>query len=861
MQFLILAILLIVSPLASASESTVITKVLDNGLTILVEPFPSSQSVAIYTYVKAGSVYETDCMGCGLSHYVEHMLFKGTPTRKPGDIPKEVKALGGVINAQTGFDDTVYTLDLPAINFEKGMDLIADMLSNPVFDAKEAEKERTVVHGEMRLYKDRAERKLSELVFKTAYLRHPYRHPIIGYQPLFDQITRDQLYHYYKKHYGPNNMILSISGGIDADEAIALAEKLFGNLTPQPAIERYVPQEQDIISPRIYYEEYPTDLYRVSYSFHSVPILDNDLYALDLLAKAMGQGESAILYERLYHNKHLVQGVSVSDYTPADKGLFEIEITLKDDKIKESIAEINEVLSYIKDKGLDPVQLSRTKKQMMVEYHFSSQRASQLAYRNAQDYAYTGDAKFSKNYADKMASITNDDIKRVVRKYLNPANSILVALVPKNTLAKKSDSTQTSTTEERKITLANGIPVILKPDAHVGVFSIYVGFRGGVREETPDNNGLGVMFTQNWTESVRGWPHGRFMKKLEENGISLGVNSGRNSLSVSINGVSGDETLALKMLNELVRSYDFKQDVLNQKKTDMLVILDNLKDNIDTVVSLELFKQFFGNHPYGLYTLGKKESVEKFTLKDLNTYAKHYIQPSNMMIAVTGNIDPVQIEKQLNQLFGTWKGPSVDLKSITDIKYGKAGIYPVEVEKEQAMISWAFPAPTMYAKDRYSLEILDGLLGAGLGGRLFNKIREEFGQAYTLGADYLPGLDTGIFTINVLTTQDKIDHVKTLVEAELMNIRQNAVSTEELNDLKNYLKGRWQMMLDTPAVMASTMLTDELYGLGYNNYTKYMANIDAVTVNDIQQAALTYLDPAKAVIVITKPKKSVEQSQ
>ena len=167
--------------------------VLDNGMVVVVSEMPQSPTVSIYALVKTGSATEGPYLGMGISHFVEHMLFKGTKKRAVGAIPSEVKALGGTINASTSYDHTIYTLDVPKASFAQGFDIISDMVMNSTFDPSEIKKEREVIFGEMRMINDRPERKLGDLVGRSVYLRHPYRHPIIGYVPLFAKITNEEL--------------------------------------------------------------------------------------------------------------------------------------------------------------------------------------------------------------------------------------------------------------------------------------------------------------------------------------------------------------------------------------------------------------------------------------------------------------------------------------------------------------------------------------------------------------------------------------------------------------------------------------------------------------------------------------------
>ena len=159
---------------------------LDNGLTVLVTPLPASPVVAVYALVKAGSATEGEFLGAGMTHFMEHMLFKGTERRKVGEIAQAVLAVGGTINASTGYDYTIYTINVPRDGVPTAIDVLADMLQNARFDAEELDREREVVYREMNMRNDSPDSYLNDLVGQTAYTRHPYRLPIIGFEDVLE---------------------------------------------------------------------------------------------------------------------------------------------------------------------------------------------------------------------------------------------------------------------------------------------------------------------------------------------------------------------------------------------------------------------------------------------------------------------------------------------------------------------------------------------------------------------------------------------------------------------------------------------------------------------------------------------------
>jgi zinc protease len=195
--------------------------ILDNGMTVLISEIPSSTVVSIYLLVKSGSSTEGRFLGAGLTHFHEHLLFKGTETRGVGEIADEVQAMGGIINATTGLDYTFFTMTVPADVFPKALEILADMLMRPRFDKQELEKEREVIYNEMRLLRDNPQRHLSELIFTLVYMEHPYRVPVIGYENLLAGVTYEDFLEFHNKFYVPNNMVLSIAGKIDQSSAVA----------------------------------------------------------------------------------------------------------------------------------------------------------------------------------------------------------------------------------------------------------------------------------------------------------------------------------------------------------------------------------------------------------------------------------------------------------------------------------------------------------------------------------------------------------------------------------------------------------------------------------------------------------------
>ena len=202
--------------------------VLPNGLTLILKPDRSAALSSVQVWVKTGSNHEGAHLGAGLSHYLEHMLFKGTTRRAGREISATVQAHGGYINAYTTFDRTVYYIDLPSEHTAVAIDLLADAVLHSTMPPDECAKEKEVILREIAMTKDDPDNRLWDSLFATAFREHPYRQPIIGHRDVFSTVTRDDLVGYYQARYVPNNLVVVIVGDIDVATIRAAVELHFG---------------------------------------------------------------------------------------------------------------------------------------------------------------------------------------------------------------------------------------------------------------------------------------------------------------------------------------------------------------------------------------------------------------------------------------------------------------------------------------------------------------------------------------------------------------------------------------------------------------------------------------------------------
>ncbi|MDO8581209.1 MAG: pitrilysin family protein, partial [Candidatus Omnitrophota bacterium] len=687
----------------------------------------------------------------------------------------------------------------------------------------------------------------------TLYVEHPYRHPIIGYPELFAQVSRDELYGYYKENYIPNNIVLSIAGNVKTQEILAQVEKAFGEIPPKPYLSVVLPQEPPQISPRRYEEEYPTNTTRFMMAFPTIELIHPDLYALDVLAQILGQGESSRLYRDIYQKQGLVYGISAYSHTPSrGPGAFAILGELEYPQLEQTIAAAWQHIDRLNKEGVSNQELQKARKQAISDFVLGKQTTESVAYSQALDEAFTGDFRFSEEYVKGIQSVTLAKIKEVANKYLIPSAVNITVLKPKSGEKEVVSQAQDYAVEPiEKHVLSNGLTVLLRQDKTFPAVSMRVTLGGGLRQEHAQMNGISQIMSLTWTKGTARHSAPQISQIVDQLGMSLDSFSGKNSFGLSITCLKEDWSPAFNLMEELVKKPIFPEQEI-QKIKDILIPEIKQPDSIFSFSSRELKKLIFPDHPYGLDEKGTLTSLPNIHQEDIQKFYAMLMSPDNMIISVFGDIDPSATFKQIERRFG-----SLPLNPVTLFAQKPAPITAQEksldMDRQQALVIVGFQGASLANEDQYGLEVLSQILGSAFNGRLFNDVREQLGQAYVVGGASIPGIETGLIYLYAMTAPSSAEQVKNLILEAIRNVQNEPVGEKELTDIKKYLKGNAKIDLQTNAALSLTTSLDELYGKGFEHYQQYDRFIDQVTAAQLQHLAQQYLDLTKAVIVVTTP--------
>jgi len=831
---------------------------LENGLVIIVREDHSAPVVSAQAWCMAGSIHEGKWLGAGLSHVLEHMLFKGTTTRPGSRIDQEVQEAGGYMNAYTSFDRTVYHIDVPATGTSTAIDVLCDIMQHATLPDEELARELDVIRREMDMGQDDPGRRSSRRLFETAYTRSPYRFNVIGYPDIFNELKPDDIRGYYAEKYAPNNVFYVIAGDVKNGQVVEQIRTAYRKTKARALSPVVLPEEPTQTAAREIIEEAPVELGHFHFAWHIPELRHPDMPVLDVLAVLLGCGRSSRLYQQVREKKGVVHHVDAWTYSPGNPGLFGMSAIVDADKFIEArdamLAEVEKVKSALVSAG----ELGKAVKQFIAATLAARKTMEGQAQNLGGNWLAANDLNFSERYLEAIKRVKPDDILRVARDYLPAENRTLYALLPNGTAPKLSVIVEEKAEHAiQKFEFPNGLRLLVKEDHRLPFVEYRAMFQGGVLAETPENNGLSQLTSRMLIKGTSHRSARDIATEIESVGGSIDSYGGNNSFGVNLETMSSDFTTGLDLLADVVLNPVFPGDALEREREVQIADIYAQKDNLLKSASLAMRRALFGNIGYGLDSTGLEEAVARLATSGLKSFHKKLAVPNNCVLAVYGDVKTADVKSAVEKHFGHWKrGHAAD--ELARAAGGKPPSLSQRVEeirdKKQAVIVIGYPGTTMHDEDRFALELLQEAC-SDLGSRLFLRIREQLGLAYYVGAQQFAGLKPGYFAFYAGTEPSKAAQVEQEMLKEAALLRTEGLTDEELKRAKAKLIGQKKITRQELGHLASTTTLDELYGLGYQRAELDDARFEAVTLEEIKAAAQKYLKPDVQVVAVVKPEK------
>lgn len=843
--------------------------ILRNGMTVLLRENPSSEVISAQVYVRAGSLYENEYQGAGLSHYLEHVVSGGT-TRSftEEEAKRRLQQMGGSTNASTSYDRTIYYINTSADHWRDALDLLLSYVSENVLEPREVTREKSVIQQEIKMGENSPGRELWKLFMKASYRSHPVRYPIIGYEEVFVQKGRDDLLNYYTERYQPQNMVTVVSGRISAPEVLQYVVQRtagFARRTSRPVA---VPEEPDVVSPRWESKEMPiARLTQAIVAFPSVRLDDRDLYPLDVLALLMGGGETSRLHLRLKEQEKRVLGASASNWTPPYvQGRFIISLDLPANQWPGVISVIEEEADRFKRELVSPEELDKAKKNVIAKRVFARETVSAQASSLGSSYFDTGDPYFDEMYVEEIKKVTPEDVLRVAREYLDFRRLIVAAVHPKGVQAGESPASTsataiTSSSAPHLHQLQNGLKILLKADSSLPMVSIRLYGLGGLLLEPEKDPGISAFTASLLPAGTKTRTKLDIASALENVGGTMEARSDNSTYSISMKVLKDDLDMALGILGDMVQNAQFPLDEIEKTRQETLLAIKRMDESWQAEV-VRLFKQnYFARSPYRNDRLGTEESVKAFTRDKVVSFYERMVNPHHSLLAVFGDLNPETTMELIRKHFQDWQGKPSMLPDLP------AEIQPLQrdrrVEKKNEKTSSSLLVGTsglsIDSSDRPVLDVIDAILSGGgnPSGRLYDALRggtEDL--VYVVGAFPFYGVKAGFFGVITQTTLGNMERVQGIILEQLRLMHQEKLPVEELEKAKNMVITSHRMGLESLDAQAQSAAVNAVLGLGWDYDTRYVELVRRVSQEDVQRVARQLLQ--HTLIARTIPEKPVE---
>lgn len=842
------------NPSTSGNDTMLVR--LKNGLTVYIIRDSRFPLVCTRLFVGTGSANET-AEQAGISHVLEHMVFKGTEKRPKGQVARDVESLGGYLNAATSFDKTWFITDMPAKHWKTGMDVVKDMAFHPSLDPAELEAEKDVIVSELKGGDDTPTRRLFEDLQVAGLAHTVYGRPIIGFEKTIRAVTADDLRAYIRTWYQPQNMMLLVAGDIDPKAVLAHAEELFGDLKndtilPEPAP---VQLEGAAGGPRVEVTYGPWNKVYLGIALPAPALGDQRSIDLDVLAYALGGDGTSQFYRKYRYEKQLVDSISVGNMSLNRAGLFYMVAQLDADKVDPFWQEFTRDLAALDAGKITPDVIERAR----FNYEDGMDRASEtldgLTSWKATVQFELGGPQGEANVRHALAAVDSARLRQAQDLWLRPDQVRVRVLAPEKAKLPDLDAIlqhnwPAPAVERQKaaaaaekvgkreiVDLGQGRTVILQPDRTIPYVSLEILRPGGNALLKPADQGLAQLTAATLTDGCGTRDLDAMERFVAERAASLSASAGVQSFTVSLTGPARFNADYFALLGDLLHKPTFAEKDVRRQADTLKAALVRRQDNPMSFMGSKINGFLFpGGQPYGFDGLGTAENQDRFGPGDVQAFWKQQnAQP--WILSVAGDFDREKVLAFARSL-PVPTAPAVDVPQPT---WGADKRLPLSLPgRQQAHLLLAFHAVPLDHPDAPALMLLESVL-SGQSGLLFNKLRDEQGLGYTVTAFYRSLPEAGFMAFYIGTTPRNLDVARQGFSGIIKDIKTDLLPAELLAKGLNRMEGSYYRGRQSLGARADEAASERLLGQPQDFQKRLLEKAAKVTPEQLREVARKYL--------------------
>lgn len=867
-----------------SDNHAIFERTLPNGLQVILRESHDAPLASFWIWYRVGSRNETPGL-TGLSHWVEHMQFKGTPSLAKGAIFREVTKNGGTLNALTSNDWTGYFETLPVDRLDLALRIESDRMVNSLFEPAETESERTVILSERQGAENSPTYLLFEEVVATAFHAHPYRHMVVGYESDLHRITRDDLYGHYRGAYHPANAFITAAGDFAAEDLYRRIEESFGGIEPGQPLPAVAAAEPLQRGERRVTLRQPSPTSYLRMAFHAPEARHPDTAAI-LVAdavlsggKGMGlgaggqMGRSARLYRSLVA-AGLARAAGSDFELTIDPFLLIVGVTALPGADPAQIeAVVDAELAHLAREPVPDDELARAVKQVKAQYVYAGEGVTNQAF-------WLGQMEVVDTYhraerlIGEIEAVQPADVQRVAAAYLHPKNRTVGWLFPNGDGGGAEDAPDGGSVAYRRwfatghapperppferAELPNGLIVLGQAQPADPAVSARIRIAAGAAQDPPDQPGLAAFTARMLPRGTESLNFEAFNELTDSLGATLGVEAGRLFTEMSIRCLPEDLPRLLDLAADILRRPTFPAEEIDKVRGEILTAIAEQEDDTHAVADRALRELLYpAGHPYRHRVLGTAESVSAIGREDLVAFHRRHLGPAAMTAAVVGGVAAfAPAVELLATRFRDWQVPVTPPRPVlppAPAADGATATARVAGKSQSDIAVGSLTLPRLH-EDYYALETANQILGRlGLMGRLGATVRDEQGLAYYVFSAIEPGKEGSVWVSRAGVDPANTDRALKGIVSELRRLRDSAVTADELADAKSFMTGSLPLALEMNDGVASLLLGIEHYGLGLDYVDRYPGIINALTTDDLQRAAERHLDEERLAVGIAGP--------
>jgi zinc protease len=860
------------------SSGRIERRTLDNGLTVV------SESRGLGPVVFSGVVYRVGSRDerpgiTGISHILEHMMFKGTEKYGKGEVAGIVERNGGDLNAFTSEDVTMYYEVFARDRWKLALEIESERMANLKIDAGELESERAVILEERAMYLDIPAIELSEELLAASFRESPYRWPIIGWEADIRAITRHDLMDHYGTYYSPENAALIVVGDVEPGEVFVAAEEYFGSIPRVAPAERRIPKEPDLRATTRVELTRPSNLPLLQVLLRAPEIRSRDSEALSLLANVLsGTRTSRLDLALLETNK--AGDAHVQYYPKADPGTFTIAVEGQPGVGHDELEEIVwGELERLRTSEIEQEELERALNQVEAHHVFAMQSPSNrgfvLGWHEAQ-----GEVEYADRIVDRLRSLTAAELREAAGRYfqrdhsgvarLTPAggnggglgaaavaggvttgSSVARRLVVPGVGAARFRTGLAKSAVVRRLQLDNGMRITLQADHTDALVAVSLLFHAGARFDPVDKQGLSNLTADTLERGTAALPFVEFSRGFERIGSNFTLGTGSEAVHGNSTFLSRHFETGLDLIADLLHDPGFRDSDLETVRALARNDLEAREDDLDDVAEDMFFRGVAGEHPYGRLPHGTHEGLAAVEVGDLREFHARAYRPDETHVAIVGDFDENRVESMLAARFGIPAAPDGAVETTLPLAAPADDLVLVKTRPDKAQAKIFFGGPGIAASDddRVAAIVMNHVLGgSAIRSRLGDEIRDNQGLAYSVTSRNYERSHGGFFFVHMGTRPDNVPRAVEAIRTELRRIEEGVTATE-LEDAQNYLTGSFPLRFTTYGRLARFWTRSSFYGWPDDYLATYVDRVRAVSGDDVRGAAARLVATARVLAV------------